>query len=91
MACKNDLYDIQQVNDEEGKAFAVSINGIFQSTSAKNNSGINKLFENIWQRFFNPNLDINAIENKEIEEFEKKKRKISIIKINIKLQIKIEE
>ena len=74
VACKNDLYDSQQVKDEEGKAFAASINGIFQSTSAKSNTGIDTLFDNIGHKFFNPNLDTNAKENKEKEEYERQKK-----------------
>ena len=74
VANKNDLYEIQQVKDEEGKEFAKSINAIFQSTSAKSDSGITNLFENIGYRYFDPNFDTNEIENKEKMEYEKKKR-----------------
>lgn len=42
-----DLYENGQVKDEEGKEFSKSINGIFQSTSAKSNAGIDALFENL--------------------------------------------
>ena len=76
VANKNDLYEIQQVKDEEGKEFAKSINAIFQSTSAKSDSGITNLFENIGYRYFDPNFDTNEIENKEKMEYEKKKLKI---------------
>ena len=64
VANKNDLYEIQQVKDEEGKEFAKSINEIFQSTSAKSDSVITNLFENIGYRYFDPNFDTNEIENK---------------------------
>jgi small GTP-binding protein len=74
VANKNDLYENQQVKDEEGKEFAKSINGIFQSTSAKSDSGITNLFENIGYRYFDPNFDTNEIENKEKMEYEKKKK-----------------
>ena len=73
VANKNDLYQSAQVKDEEGKAFAKSINGIFQSTSAKSDSGITSLFENIGKRYFDPNFDSNEEENKEKLEYEKKK------------------
>ena len=73
VANKNDLYQNAQVKDEEGKAFAKSINGIFQSTSAKSDSGITSLFENIGKRYFDPNFDSNEEENKEKLEYEKKK------------------
>ena len=69
---KYDLYETTQVNDE-GKEFAKSINGIFQYTSAKNASGIDELFQNIGKKYFNPDLDINEKENKDKEEYERKK------------------
>ena len=73
VANKSDLYTQSQVPDEEGKAFAKQINGIFQSTSAKSNTGINTLFDNIGHKYFDPNFDINEKENKEKLEYEKKK------------------
>ena len=83
VANKNDLYEQQQVKDEDGKAFAKEINAIFQSTSAKDNHGITNLFENIGKKYFNPNYDTNAIDNKEKEEYEQKKNQ----KIQQKKQI----
>ena len=77
VANKNDLYEIQQVNDEEGKEFAKSINAIFQSTSAKSDSGITKLFENIGHRYYDPNFNSNEMENKQKEEYEKKKKEMA--------------
>ena len=74
VACKNDLYETQQVSDDEGKEFAKSINGIFQSTSAKSNSGIETLFDNIGHKYFNPSFDTNAIESKEKQEYEQRKK-----------------
>ena len=73
VANKSDLYAQSQVPDEQGKAFAKEINGIFQSTSAKSNTGINTLFDNIGHKYFNPNYDTNEKENKEKQEYEKKK------------------
>ena len=73
VACKNDLYEDGQVKDEEGKEFSKSINGIFLSTSAKSNAGIETLFENIGHRYFDPNFDTNEKDSKEKEEYEKKK------------------
>jgi len=46
-ANKSDLYEKRQVSDEDGEEFAKSIGAIFESTSAKNDSGITNLFENI--------------------------------------------
>ena len=57
VANKTDLYEVQQVKDEDGKAFAKEINGIFQATSAKSDFGINKLFENVGRRYFDPHFN----------------------------------
>ena len=73
VANKNDLYEQAQVTDEEGKEFAKSINGIFQSTSAKSDNGITTLFENIGHRYFDPNFDSNEKDSIEKKEYEKKK------------------
>ena len=63
----------REISDEEGKKFAESINGIFQSTSAKSDSGITDLFKNLGYRYFNPNYDCGAADKKAQEEYQKKK------------------
>ena len=73
VANKNDLYESQQVNEEEANEFAKTINAIYQSTSAKSSSGIATLFDNIGHRYFDPNFNTNEIESKEKQEYEKKK------------------
>ena len=73
VANKYDLFDQQQVNDEEGKEFARQIKGIFQPTSAKGNTGIDELFEKIGMKYFDPNYDSNTIESQEKKEYEQKK------------------
>ena len=73
VANKIDLYETQQVSDEEGKAFAREINGIFQATSAKSDAGISNLFENIGKKYFDPNFDTNEAESKEKIEYQQKK------------------
>ena len=69
---KYDLYETKQV-DEEAKNFAKSIGAIFQYTSAKEASGINELFNNLGEKFFDPNFDINEQESKDKELYEQKK------------------
>ena len=86
VANKNDLYESQQVNEEEAKEFAKSINAIYQSTSAKSNSGIATLFDNIGHRFFDPNFNTNEIESKEKQEYEKKKNEKAQKKTQPQLQ-----
>ena len=86
VANKNDLYESQQVNEEEAKEFAKSINAIYQSTSAKSNSGIATLFDNIGHRFFDPNFNTKEIESKEKQEYEKKKNEKAQKKTQPQLQ-----
>ena len=74
-ANKSDLYEEQKVSDEEGEEFAKSINAIFVSTSAKNDSGIQALFDNIGQKIIDPNFNFAANEEKKKEEYKKMKQK----------------
>ena len=73
-ANKSDLYQEQEVQNEEGKKFAEEIGAIFASTSAKNDSGIQALFDNIGQKIFDPNFDFAAAEKKKKDEYKKKKQ-----------------
>ena len=68
VANKMDLYKDEQVKNEVGKEYADKINAIFQNTSAQNNSGIDKLFENLGKKFLDPDFDYKKPEivNKEI-------------------------
>ena len=73
VANKSDLYGNEQVKEDEGKEFAKSVGAFFQSTSAKSDTGITSLFENIGQKYFNPNYDVDAQDQQQQEEFIKKK------------------
>ena len=73
-ANKYDLYEEKQVSNEEGEEFAKSIGAIFVSTSAKNASGINSLFENIAHKIIDPNYDFAAAEKQKNEDYNKKKK-----------------
>ena len=61
-ANKSDLYEEKQVSDEDGEEFAKSIGAIFESTSAKNDSGITNLFENIAKKLLDPGFNFSANE-----------------------------
>ena len=63
-ANKSDLYELRQVDDEEGEEYAQSIGAIFAATSAKNDTGITSLFENIGQKLLSPDFDPNEKNNK---------------------------
>ena len=65
---------IMHVQNEEGEEFARSIGAIFQSTSAKSDSGITTLFDNVGQKFFNPNFDVGAPNEQALEEYQRKKK-----------------
>ena len=75
VANKYDLYEKREVTNEEGEEFAKSIGAIFASTSAKNDSGINFLFENIGRKILEPDFDFFAAEQKKKDEYKKKKKK----------------
>ena len=64
---KSDLYNCQEVNDEEAIKYAESIGAIFQKISAKSNNGIDKLFKNVGRKFVDPNFDYKKEEDKERE------------------------
>jgi len=48
---KSDLYEYEEVTEEEGLAFAKEINAIFKTVSAKTGAGINDLFYTIGKQF----------------------------------------
>ena len=53
---KSDRYDEEAVSEKEARDFAKSINAIYALTSAQNNTGVNKLFEDIGNKFLDPNF-----------------------------------
>ena len=71
---KNDLYNNSQVSEEEAREWADSIKAIFQLTSAKTNSGIDLLFENLARKYFNPDFDYKSMEEEQKKLYEKKKK-----------------
>ena len=63
-ANKSDMYEERQVTDDEGENFAKKIGGIFSSTSAKDDVGINQLFDEIGQKILNKkNFSFKSKEN----------------------------
>ena len=82
VANKYDLYEKRQVPNEEGEAYAKSIKAIFGFTSAKNNTGIKTLFENIAMKIKQKKnnksneTNINNINNEKISLINKKNNKI---------------
>ncbi len=74
VANKSDLYQKQQVPDNKGHEFASRIGALFQLTSAKSDTGITNLFDNIGKKYFNPDFNLDEVERKAKEEYEKKKQ-----------------
>jgi len=62
---KCDMYDKEEVSENEAKQFAEKIGAFFGITSAKNNTGINELFMNAANKFVDPNYKINSEESKD--------------------------
>ena len=57
-ANKSDMYEFEEVPEEEGMALAKQINAIFQSTTAKDKNGsIDQLFMNLAIKFLHPNME----------------------------------
>ena len=74
---KIDLFESEQVSEQEAKDFAKSIGAGFILTSAKNNIRINDLFWKCGEIFIDPNSS-NLNEDMNIENIEKKDRRQSI-------------
>ena len=53
---KCDLYEKEEVNENEAREFAASIGAIFALTSAQNNSGITELFRDVGNKYLDPNF-----------------------------------
>ena len=71
---KHDLYNNSQVSDEEARNWADSIGAIFQYTSAKSNSGIDLLFENLAKKFFDPEFEYKKGDEEAKKFYEMKKK-----------------
>ena len=74
-ANKSDMYEYEEVTEEEGKAFAKQHKAIFQTTTAKDaNGSIDVLFKNIGKKFLNPSVENTS--NLTKEELKKRTQKL---------------
>ena len=71
---KSDLYEKEEVPEQEAREYAKSIGAIFCLTSAQSNSGIEELFEEMGKKFLDPNSTINESENQNLEQAHKQKK-----------------
>ena len=82
---KNDLYEQEEVTNEEGIELSKQLNAIYQRTSAKDEyGGIDDLFKNIGKKLINPNAEISIIMTKE----ERKKKREQLMRDKIKKEKK---
>jgi len=78
---KSDLYDNEDVPEEEAREFAKSIGALFFLTSAQNNSGINELFRDLAKKYLDPNSEVGSSDTSE-QKYKKNKEELKpIIKI----------
>ena len=84
---KSDLYENEQVSDEEGQKYADEKNAIFKRTSALSNRNIDSLFQDIAKKYFDPKYDYQAEDRKIKEKFFEKKFNQSINEDKINLTI----
>ena len=79
---KDDMYQYEEVSDNEGKDFAKELNAIYKRTSAKNQTGggIDDLFKAIGIKFLHPETENTSVLTKE----EKKSKEIKLQKDKIK-------
>ncbi len=62
---KCDMYEKEEVGENDAKQFAEQIGAFFEITSAKNNTGITDLFMHAANRFVDPNCKNNSGDSKE--------------------------
>jgi len=79
---KDDMYQYEEVTDNEGKDFAKELNAIYKRTSAKNQTGggIDDLFKAIGIKFLHPETENTSVLTKE----EKKSKEIKLQRDKIK-------
>ena len=65
---KADLFDREQVSEEEAKEFAKEIKAIFRLTSAMTASGIDELFSAVGKKILDPDYDDEDVEPEPIPE-----------------------
>ena len=79
---KDDMYQFEEVSDDEGRLFAKELNAIYKRTSAKNQTGggIDDLFKIIGVKFLHPDSENTSVLTKE----EKRTKKIKLQRDKIK-------
>ena len=60
---KIDLYEKEEVNENEGRAFAKEKNALFMQVSAKTGDNINNLFKALISKYLDPNFQVLVDKN----------------------------
>ena len=81
-ANKSDLFNKEQISEEEGVEFANSLDAVFKLTSAFQGSGINELFQKLGEKLLNINQEpvVNQSITLDEDQIKKKKEKPSCCK-----------
>ena len=74
---KNDMYEHEEVEEEEGVELGKELGAIFQKTSAKEATGVEELFYKIGKKLINPN-DNNEEVSSPPEKVKEDKSKIKL-------------
>jgi small GTP-binding protein len=74
---KCDMFEEENVSENEARQFADEIGAVFELTSAKNNTGINELFEDVGNKYLDPNFQ-QKIKILQEQDSEDGSRKISL-------------
>ena len=78
---KNDLYQHEEVTNDEGIELARQLKAIYQRTSAKEESGgIDELFKNIGRKVINPSIELNIY----LTEEDRKQKGVKLMREQIK-------
>ena len=62
---KDDMYQFEEVTNDEGIALAKELNAIYKRTSAKLGEGIDHIFKIIGKKFLHPDSEITSNMTKE--------------------------
>lgn len=84
---KSDLYEQEEVPENEARQFAQSIGAIFALTSAKMNTGVDALFEDAGNKYLDPSFQQKVMQEQEANK-EEKGQKITLNQEEVKKEKK---
>ena len=84
---KSDLYEQEEVPENDAREFAQSIGAIFALTSAKMNTGVDALFEDAGNKYLDPSFQQKIMQEQEANK-EEKGQKITLNQEEVKKEKK---